>query len=296
MNALGPLDDTGALELFRAPPHRWIDVGEGAVAHRQVGRGPAVLFVHGYPVSGATFRCLLPYLAPHVTCHVIDLPGAGQSRFDRSTRVTVAQHIETVRRVVDALDLKDYAVVGHDSGGMIARHAVAGDPRLRAVGLVDTEQPQGINWRFSMFLRMARLPGAVGPLAWAVNQPALRRSRLVLGDCFTDRSLLDGPFADLFLAPLRDDPERRWAADALVRSFSEEFVTGLGEVHARIRVPVQLVWGEDDPFFPVAWAREMVDTFANARLHVVEGTKLFVHEERPRAVAEALLKTLLGSG
>ena len=48
-----------------------------------------------------------------------------------------------MRRVVDLLDLGDVAVVGHDSGGLIARHAMAGDPRLRALGLIDTEQSTG---------------------------------------------------------------------------------------------------------------------------------------------------------
>ena len=46
-------------------------------AYRRVGVGPDVLFVHGWPVSGATFRTLLPHLVDHVTCHVVDLPGAG---------------------------------------------------------------------------------------------------------------------------------------------------------------------------------------------------------------------------
>ena len=76
-----------------------------------------MLFVHGWPVSGATFRLLLPHLVDHVTCHVIDLPSAGSSRFDEPHDLTIEQHIETVRRVVDLLELDDVAVVGHDSGG-----------------------------------------------------------------------------------------------------------------------------------------------------------------------------------
>ncbi|MEZ5259786.1 MAG: hypothetical protein R2705_23760 [Ilumatobacteraceae bacterium] len=50
----------GASELFRRPPDRLLDVGAGRVAHRSVGRGPDVLFSHGWPVSSATFRKLLP--------------------------------------------------------------------------------------------------------------------------------------------------------------------------------------------------------------------------------------------
>lgn len=289
------LTTADAMNLFRTAPERHVDVGAGQVAYRRVGTGPDVLFVHGWPVSGATYRGLLPHLADHVTCHVIDLVGAGQSRFDRTTRIDVAQHIASVRHVVEALDLDDVAVVGHDSGGMIARHALAGDSRLRAMALVNTEQPPGVDWRFKQFLVMAKLPGFERMLAWAGMRRGLRRNRFLLGDCFTDRKLLDGAFEEFFLAPLRDDPERRWAAGKLIRSFDLQYVAELAEVHSRITVPVQLVWGEDDPFFPVGQAREMVATFPDARLHVVSDAKLFVHEERPDEVAEAILPTLLGT-
>jgi len=284
-----------AADLFRTAPARYVEVDNGDIAVRRVGTGPDVLFVHGWPVSGATYRGLLPYLAPHVTCHVIDLVGAGDSRFDRSSRIDLPGHVAGIRRVVDALGLDDVAVVGHDSGGMMARHAMAGDPRLRAMGLIDTEQPQGLNWRFRQFLMMSRMPGFERLLGWAVARPILRRSNSLLGGCFTDRSLLDGEFEEFFLAPLHDDPRRRWAACQLIRSFDRSFVTDLAQIHRALTVPVQLVWGEDDPFFPVAWAREMVSTFSAAHLHVVPDAKLFSHEEKPEAVAAALLPTLLGT-
>ena len=81
---------------------------------------------------------------------------------------------------------------------------------------------------------------------------------------------------------------------AVLRSFETRHVTDLAAVHRRIEVPVQLVWGDQDPFFPVARAREMVATFPDARLTEIEGGELFSHEERPAEVAAALLPTLLG--
>lgn len=281
-------------ELFRQPPGRWVDVGEGEVAVRRVGSGPDVLFVHGWPVSGATFRLLLPHLAPYVTCYVLDLPGAGDSRFGPSTTITVAEHIATVRRVVDLLGLTDVAVVGHDSGGLIARHALAGDPRVRAWGLIDTEQPQGLTWRFRQFLVARHLPGFERAFAGLLGARSLRRHPLVLGAAFVDRSVLDGDFAELFLEPIATDLARRRAAVSLLRSFDVQHVRDLGEVHARIDEPVQLVWGEQDPFFPVRRAEAMVSTFADARLEVIPGTGLFPQEERPEAVAKALLPVLAG--
>jgi haloalkane dehalogenase len=291
---MSTLTASAAADLFRSEPHQLLDVRQGAVAYRRIGTGRDVLFVHGWPVSGATFRTLLPHLVDHVTCHLIDLPGAGDSRFSGDTTLTVAQHIESVRRVVSALGLEELAVVGHDSGGLIARHALAGDPRLRAMGLIDTEQSHGSSWRFRSFLAVRHLPGVGSALGWVAGRPRLRRARLVLGDAFADPSLLDGEFDEFFLRPLHEEPARRRAAAQVLRSFDAQHIRDLPAIHRRIDVPVQLVWGDRDPFFPVRWAEEMVGTFPDARLEVVAGAGLFAHEERPTEVAQALLPVLVG--
>lgn len=279
--------------LFRRAPNQFIGVSTGEVAYRRVGSGPDVLFVHGWPVSGATFRALLPHLADEVTCHVIDLPGFGSSRFAADADLSVAGHIAAVREVVDELGLESYAAVGHDSGGLIARHAVVGDPRLRALGLINTEQPQGLSWPFRLFLASGRMPGFGPGLGWTIGRPRLRRSPLVLGGAFTDPSLLDGEFDEFFLQPINGDRSRRDAALKVLRSFTTNYVDQLTDLHQRLDVPVQLVWGANDPFFPVRWAEEMVSTFPQAELTVIDDARLFVHEERPAEVAQALLPILL---
>lgn len=286
------LTPAATADLFRRDPDRFLDVGAGEAAYRRVGTGTDVLFVHGWPVSGATFRTLLPHLVDHVTCHVIDLPGAGSSRFTADTTLTIAQHITNVRRSLDILELDDVALVGHDSGGMIARYAAVGNPRVRALGLINTEQPQGLSRRFKMLLSVRRLPGLDAGLGWVAGNPRIRRMPLVLGDAFADPSLLDGEFDEFFLQPLITSPERRDAAVRLFRNFDVQHVHDLAELHRQIDVPVQLVWGDQDPFFPVEWARQMVDTFPDARLEIIHGAGLFAHEERPADVAEALLPVL----
>jgi haloalkane dehalogenase len=282
-----------ASALFRSKPERFIDTQIGEVAYRRVGAGPDVLFVHGWPVSSATFRTLLPYLADHVTCHLIDLPGAGSSRFTPDAALSIANHIDSVRRVIDELRLDDIAVVGHDSGGLIARHAIAHDRRLRALGLIDTEQSTGLNWRFRSFIAARRLPGFGTALGWLAGQPKLRQNGFVFGDAFDDRSLLNGEFNEFFLQPLHTSRAHCDAAIRLLRTFSFDLVRDLEVLHQGIEAPVGLVWGEHDKFFPVAWAEEMVGTFPQATLTVIKGAGLFSHEERPAEVAAALLPTLL---
>ncbi|MEM9466198.1 MAG: alpha/beta hydrolase [Actinomycetota bacterium] len=282
-----------AADLFRRPPRRHIETGGGAVAYYRVGSGPDVLFSHGWPVSAATWRTLLPFLAPHVTCHIIDHLGAGQSRFDRSTRISLESHEQALRDVVDDLGLTDVAVVGHDSGGMIARYALAGDERVRAWGLIDTEQPPKPHWRFSSFLLIRHVPRFEAIVARVFGMPRLRRAKFLAGDLFHDRDLLGGEFDEFFLRPLRDDADRRWAAGQFGRNFDLGKFAGLTERHRMMTEPVALVWGERDPFFPVDRTRAMLAEFAGeASLEVIPMAKLFSHEEFPEPAAKALLSAI----
>ena len=57
-----------------------------------------------------------------------------------------------------------------DRGGLIARHALAGDHRVRAMGLVNTEQPQGPSWRPELFSLPRYVPGFGAALGWAVGK------------------------------------------------------------------------------------------------------------------------------
>jgi pimeloyl-ACP methyl ester carboxylesterase len=285
------MSDAG--ELFRAAPQRFIDVGFAEVAYRTVGSGPDVLFVHGWPVSSATFRRLVPHLAEHVTCHFIDLPGAGSSRYADDAPLSIAGHISAVRSVIDTLQLDNVAVVGHDSGGLIARHAVVGDPRVRSLALIDTEPSTGISWKFRTFLAGRHLPGFGAALGWLAGKPTLRRNRLVLGDAFLDRSHLDGDFDEFFLRPLHQSASHRAATMKLLKSFDFELIHTLPELHRRLTMPVGLVWGEHDRFFPVGLARAMVSDFERATITVIPNAGLFAHEEKPAETAAALLPTLI---
>ncbi len=285
-----------ASDVFRRPADRHIDVGNGSVAHRVVGEGPDVIFSHGWPVTSATFRGLLPHLVPHVRCHLIDLPGAGDSIFDRRITPSLTTHAEALRHVVDELDLERFGVVGHDSGGMIARLAFADDTRVHGWGLIDTEQPPKAHWRFSSFLRVRHIPRFEELLTRVANHRRLRRNTFVLGDCFHDKALLDGEFEEFNLRPLLDDPDRRWAAGEFGRNFDLDRFAEMSTCHRKMTAPVQLVWGEDDPFFPVEWTRRMMPEFAGpVALEVIPRGKLFVHEEFPEETATALLPAVSGA-
>jgi pimeloyl-ACP methyl ester carboxylesterase len=266
----------------------YLDVGHSRIPHWRVGTGPDVLFVHGWPLHAATFRDVVPLLADRFTCHVIDLPGCGKSEWSASSQIGVRQHVASLRKVVDALGLTRYALLAHDSGAVMARLLAADDPRAAALVLGNTEIPGHRPKAVEFFVWMTRL-GLAKPLsALMLGIPALRRSQFGYGGCFHDVAHIDREFMRLFIEPMLKSPRIGAGQQRLLEGFDWSVVDTLDQVHARIKAPVQLVWGADDPFFPLGLVQNMSKQFAGgASLSVLRPGKLFAHEEFPEAFVAA---------
>jgi pimeloyl-ACP methyl ester carboxylesterase len=131
----------------------------------------------------------------------------------------------------------------------------------------------------------ARL-GAAPILLSLLRLRAFRRSALGFGGCFTDPAFVDGEFRDRVLRRSFGSREAAARQVEFLRNADFALVDRLRETHARIAAPVLLVWGTDDPFFPLARARAMLEQFAGgAELVEIPGGKLFAHEDHPEAFA-----------
>jgi haloalkane dehalogenase len=282
------------------PAPEWLEIGPHRLAYRRAGHGPDLVFIHGWPLHSATFRAIVPLLAADYTCHLLDLPSAGLSQSaagaDRGFRSTLG----VVSEAIDRLGLQRYAFVAHDSGGMLARHIAAGDARVAGLVLGDTELPGFHPPALRMLSLLAQ--SSLGPsvLRTTIRIGALRRSTAVgFGGAFADLSLLDGEFFELFLAPVVESNAATARTLEPIRDY-RALVDELAGVHARIRAPVQLIWGTHDPVFPLSRAREMAKQFAgDVRLDTLEGGKLFAHEEQPERfaqIARTFLQAVLATG
>lgn len=272
---------TPAPSFARRAPDRFLDVGPHRIAHWTEGSGPDLVFVHGWPLHAATYRHIVPLLAASFTCHLLDLPGTGRTETPTSERVSFVGHADVVRGAIDRLGLRSYGLFAHDSGGFVARHVAATDHRASALVLTNTEIPGHHPWQVALYLGLLRTPLGASALRTVFGNRTLLRSPLAFGPCFTDPDWVEGEFHELFVQPLLDS--RRAAEGQLraMRSLRLADLDGLDRVHARIRIPVKLVWGDKDTFFPLAKAREMLPQFGGiTELAVVPRGGLFLHEDR----------------
>lgn len=273
-------------------PHQYIDVGHSDIAYWRFGQGPDLVLIHGWPLKAATFRNLIPTLAQHYTCHCIDLPGAGLSRYTSQTPFGLTAHAQTVQTVIQQLGLSHFALLGHDSGGAIARFiaAEAGDS-VYGVVLGNTEIPHHEPLLLKMLVGLGKIPGAFRLFTHALSWKWLRHSQFGFGSCFSNAELSDGEFYQLFVSDLQSTEhqsgQRRNGQLEMLRHFSPADIHKLEAAHQRITAPSVLLWGDEDPYFPIAQAEQMLYQFkGGAELKRYPKGRLLVHEEFPQRFAE----------
>jgi haloalkane dehalogenase len=286
------LTSAEVLRRLRGSPDRFFDVGHARVASWRFGPSsttpgqPSLLLVHGWPLTGRTWRHLVPVLAQTHHVDVIDLPGVGQSTVGVDDDIHVDAHTRALRAVIEQRGA-DVVLVGHDSGGAIARKAAADNARVRGLVLGNTELPGHVPWQVQVYVAVVRA-GLGRMLAASMSSRWVRRSPLGIGGCYADVDAFDAEFVDVVVSDLAD-PQKARGHLALAKAVDTSFTADLDDVHARIACPTLCIWGTDDPFFPIERARAMLAGFAGgATLTEIQGGKLFVHEDRADAFADAM--------
>jgi pimeloyl-ACP methyl ester carboxylesterase len=266
-------------------PVELVDAGDASLAVRRFGSGPALLLVHGFPLHGFTWRRVLPQLARRFTCVVVDLPGFGDSTWTDATDFTFPAHARRLARVLERLDVGRCGVIAQDTGATIARClALQAPERVTSLALINTEIPgHRPPWIREYQLAM-RLPGAGRIFRTLLRSDLYVRSGMGFGGCFVDLAHIEGDFRAQFITPLLGSARRVDGMARYLLGISWDVVDGMAQRHRELHMPVLLVWGAEDPTFPLPRARAMLPQFPAGDLAVVPNARLLPHEERPDAV------------
>ena len=280
-----------------------LHMGSLRVHHTQGGRGTPVLFIHGLGSSGyLEWRFNLEPAAARHRVYAPDLPGFGRSEKPRA-RYGISYFTRFIDRYMEDRGLQSAAVVGASLGGRVALELALKYPqRVRKLVLVNS---LGLG-RPAMRLTygLITLP-RVGETVMKVTRNALNwvpsaMIRRVAGRYIGASSDLSRTMDDKYLDNLRELYGAEGYHDAYLATV-RSLVTPtalLGneyDISARLReisVPLQLIWGADDPLFPVAHAARAHALVENSRLAVIEGAGHTPQAERPEEFNRVLLDFL----
>lgn len=245
--------------------------------------GPTVVLLHGIPGWRRTFGEVGRRLGSRCRAVAPDLLGFGESA-DAPAGGHAADQATAVLELLDALSLDSVHLVGFDFGGPAAVLA-AGRARERVRSLTLAATNLFPDTPVPVPLRVAAIP-LLGELFFRVAFGGSGLSAMWLG-AVGDRAAF--PYARyrralrfpnvrastwrIFLASLRDLPGHYAEVERTAKA---------------LRLPAAVLWGDRDPFFPVA-VGERTATALGAEIRVLRGCGHFVPEERPDETAAEIL-------
>ncbi len=288
--------------------------GAEATARPEASDGETVVLVHGFGACKEHWRHTIAPLAAGRRVVALDLLGFGASGKPRSVlageeagpgdcRYGIELWAEQVAALIQELVPGPVSLVGNSIGGVVALRAAQRleqlDRPARQVVLVDcaqralddkrlAEQPPLRRYGRPLLKSLVRQRWLTSWLFNQLSRPGVIRK--VLGVAYPSGANVD----DALVAALLEPTRQAGAAEAF-RGFINLFDDLLApELLAGLGTPVAMIWGEADPWEPVAEARRW-QSFACVRsLEVLPGLGHCPHDEAPERVNPLLLQALAG--
>ncbi|MFW5972788.1 MAG: alpha/beta fold hydrolase [Bacteroidota bacterium] len=257
------------------------NVNEIRMRWEEHGEGPAVIFIHGIPTSPLLWRYVLPELRKF-RCLAWEMVGYGDSLPQGENRVlSVARQADYLIEWMDAVDIGEAILVGHDLGGGVAQIASVRH-RERVKGLVLVNSICYDSWPIPSVKALQTLAPLVKGLP-DVMIAAIFAVLFVRGHEHLDqaREALRVHFQYY---------RQHGAARGLVRQVSSLDVNdtvAISQQLPSLDLPARLVWGAADRFQKVAYGERLAADLG-APLARIETGKHFVPEDHPQRVVEAV--------
>jgi pimeloyl-ACP methyl ester carboxylesterase len=247
------------------------------------GAGEPIVLLHGFPTSSHLWNDVVPLLPDGHRVVVLDMLGYGRS--DTATAgvaLDLRSHADRVVAVLDHLGINFACLVGHGVGGGVAQSVAVRSPhrvsRLCLIGSVafDCWPTRAVKLARAMLPLTRHLPPS-----WILS---IVRSEMLRGYLDPEKGAHD---VDVYLRPFLEESGR----DALMHHLHSLDAAETQTIGARLKdvvSPTAILWGERDPFLPVAVGERLRAAIRGSTLDVVAGARHFLPEESAHAVAATI--------
>jgi len=251
-----------------------VSIHNYSINYIKAGSGEPLLLIHGANIGWPQWYKNIDELAKHFTVFAIDLPGAGDS-----TKIDFHK-VDIFKEFVDIVDAfvmteisdKKIAIIGASIGGWIAlKLAIDNKPYINKVIL---SNPLGLTTYMPLKFR----PVAVKQWAKLISKTALKPDRnnknleKFMRGVFYDKDLvLEPEFIDYFYE-LSQTSHNLMFISRLAHPLGMRKELYLANDLRKIRAPVMLIWGKQDPLMPYSKVRQNFKLIPHAKIEVLPQT------------------------
>lgn len=253
---------------------------------QRMGRGPALLLLHGTGASTHSWRDFAPALAAHFDVIAPDLPGHAFTEALPGRRQSLPGMALALAALLRELDARPAIIVGHSAGAAIGA-------QLCLAGLAAPAQLVSLNGALLpfrglaglLFAPAARLVAGKQTLARLIarraREPeAVRRLLLGTGSRLDARG--EALYARLFASPAH--------VAAVLNMMANWQLEPLGQALPGLAPRLTLVCGDGDRAVPPADASRVAGRVAGARVIRLPGLGHLAHEEAPAQLARLVVE------
>jgi 2-hydroxymuconate-semialdehyde hydrolase len=260
---------------------RWAPTSGGRMAYVDMGDGRPVVLLHGFPTNSLLWQREAMLLASRLRVIVPDLLGYGASEKPEDADISAPAQARYVSDLVHHCGIERFAVVGHDLGGAVAQLLALGG-RVEALVLLDTGPADRSPIAGVRALQAAR-PDQESP-GFVEEVVRLALDRGIARASATNDALLDG-----FIRPWRADPAALFRA---ARGLDGGGPVGLETELSALDIPVFIVWGEEDPYFPPDVGERLGELIPGSMVALLPGCSHFVNLDAPQTVGPLIFEFL----
>ncbi len=243
---------------------------------------PAVLLLHGFGSSLQTWDEWAKLL-PEYRVVRLDLPGFGLTGPDPSGDYTDPRTVQVLIALLDSLHIDRATVVGNSLGGRIAWKFAALHPeRMEKLILIS---PDGFASPGFEYGKAPSVPGPLKLMRYVLPKAVLKMN---LAPGYVNKAVMTDElvarYYDMMLAP--------GIRDAMLVRLGQTVLEDPVPYLKQIRVPVLLLWGEQDGMIPFANAADYVRALPDSTLVPLAGVGHLPQEESPARSIEPVKKFL----
>lgn len=274
-----------------------VEVLGSNMAYLEIGTGEPVIFVHGNPSSSYLWRNVMPYIAPQGRAIAVDLIGMGQSG-KPDINYTFEDQYRYFSAFVDALNVRQVTLVGHDWGATLAWEYARRNPgRVRKLAFMEGVLPPA--FPVPSFESMGE---EMGNMFRAFKDPVMGHKLVVQDNMFIEKVLpgfvnrtLGEEAMRIYRAPFAKEEDRKpvlaWPRQVPIAGEPEStlnVLNAIGEFMGETNMPILLMYADPGVVVPpkaVDWyvkkIRRLETAFLGQGLH-------FIQEDQPEAIGRAL--------